>query len=130
MTGPQIRALSALEVSREIQKIRRKWEETENTTELDFYILPLKEVWKSKVPKKPKTTEKSAFDQQTEGVKHSLIFQALREIDENDYPPDARSSTYDLIYGSRRYPPKYVCPDVSRSAKAVMAGRMFASPVF
>jgi len=127
MSGPQIRAMSALEVSREIQKIRKQWEEQEGTAELDFYITPLKERWKFKKPKKPKDRKRTPFEEQTKGVTRQHVLQALKEIDRDDFAPDARSSTYDLIYGSNRYPPKYVLSLAVKYATGELFPRTFFS---
>jgi 5-methylcytosine-specific restriction protein B len=58
-------------------------------------------------------TEQSASEQSSIALVESRVSaadvrQALRDIDRDGVPPDARSARYDLIEGARRYPPKYV----------------------
>ncbi len=127
LTGPQIRSLSALETSREIQKIRREKEGELETLDLDFYISPLKEVWRLKKPKNRGPKKLSPFDEQTKDVTRPNILQALEEIDRDGFPPSARSSTYDLIHGSNRYPPKYVLSLAVKHATGELFHRSFFS---
>lgn len=42
------------------------------------------------------------------GIKIEHVLQALQRIDEEGYPPPRRSTTYDLVYNGKAYPPKYV----------------------
>ena len=84
-------------IDRELQKIRAELEQQYQTKDLDFYEPPLVALWK-----------KSPFKGSTSEVKREHVEQALDEIDKDGIPPDARSTTYDLIHGPNRYPPKYV----------------------
>lgn len=52
--------------------------------------------------------ESDAFRSITEGVTQQHVMAALAEIDREGVPDRAQSSTYDLIHGERRYPPKLV----------------------
>jgi len=84
-------------IDQELQKIRAELEQQYQTRDLDFYEPPLVALWK-----------KSPFKGSTSEVKREHVEQALAEIDKDGIPPDARSTTYDLIHGANRYPPKYV----------------------
>jgi 5-methylcytosine-specific restriction protein B len=89
----EVENLSALQIDRELYEIRQQHEQRLSTTELDFYISPLREKWKQ-----------GGFP----ALNRQHVVQALHDIDQAGVPDDATSSTYDLIEGSRRYPPKYV----------------------
>jgi 5-methylcytosine-specific restriction protein B len=109
MPRTQVRALSAIEMNREIQAIRKQQEELLGTKDLDFYISPLKEKWEDeRNPPPAPPAEPTEFDLRTKDVRSEHVLQALQQIDKDSFPTDARSSTYDLIYNSNRYPPKYV----------------------
>ena len=84
-------------IDRELQTIRSELEEQYQTKDLDFYEPPLVALWR-----------RSGFKSTTSELNREHVEQALEEIDKNGIPPDARSTTYDLIYGPNRYPPKYV----------------------
>jgi 5-methylcytosine-specific restriction protein B len=93
----EINKMSQLMLDREFQLIRAELEEQYKTKDLDFYVPPLVAVWKT-----------PTFKASTTGVKKEHVLKALEEIEKNGIPPDARSTTYDLLYGPNRYPPKYV----------------------
>lgn len=93
----EVKSLSALQIDQELYGIRQKQEQSQSTTEVDFYISPLREQWKQR-----------SFTDQTRSVNRKHVLQALSDIDQAGIPDHARSSTYDLIEGTRRYPPKYV----------------------
>ncbi len=42
------------------------------------------------------------------GIAKEHVLQAIYRIDEEGYPPMRRSTTYDLVYNGKTYPPKYV----------------------
>ncbi|MHC4143592.1 MAG: AAA family ATPase [Planctomycetota bacterium] len=94
---PEVKQMSALQIDRVLYEIRQKQEAEQGSTDIDFYISPLREMWKQ-----------SDFATQTKSVKRDHVLSALEEIDKDGIPSDAASSTYDLIYRSERYPPKYV----------------------
>jgi 5-methylcytosine-specific restriction enzyme B len=50
----------------------------------------------------------SDFARLAKTMQREHVMQAIAEIDRSSIPSDARSTTYDLIHGARRYPPKYV----------------------
>ena len=126
----QIAKMSALDVSKEIQRVRRRHEEQHQTTELDFYEPPLVDKWKRE--KNDETTppappHESAFRKATASIRPEHVMQALAEIDRDSYPANARSSTYDLIYDDRRYPPKYVLSVAARHANGEELPREYFS---
>ena len=88
---------SLISLDQQLQKIRRSQEEKYGTAELDFYSPPLVSQWK-----------KPSFAAQTKDVRREHVLAALQEIDQGGIPPDAASTTYDLIHEHRRYPPKLV----------------------
>jgi 5-methylcytosine-specific restriction protein B len=93
----EIDQMPQIMIDRELQVIRSELEQQYQTKDLDFYVPPLVALWK-----------KSTFKGSTSEVKREHVQQALNEIDKHGIPPDARSTTFDLIYGPNRYPPKYV----------------------
>ena len=101
----QVKAMSALEIDRELHEIRAQQERTQGTAELDFYVPPLRELWSV-----------NGFHQFTGDIAREHILHALEEIDDSGIPGDAHSTTYDLIYGERRYPPKLVLSLASKYA--------------
>lgn len=104
----EVMAMTALEANQEIQKIRRKAEEEQPGEILDFYEPPLRDVWRDVAPPEPVEKPDDAFDLYTKGIEPGHVLEALAEIDSDGYPAKGRSTSYDLIYGDKRYPPKYV----------------------
>jgi 5-methylcytosine-specific restriction enzyme B len=120
----EVDSLSPLEIDRELLQIRRTLEEKYGTKELDYYVPPLKELW-----------TRGGFEQFTKDMTREHVLKALEEIDSTGIPPDAQSTTYDLIEGQRRYPPKLVLSLASKYASGVEFNRSFftggdASPAF
>ncbi|WP_041674903.1 McrB family protein [Ramlibacter tataouinensis] len=89
--------LSNLELDRELWEIRQAVERQEGRTDLDFYLPPLRDRWKSE-----------SVAEITSAVTRQHVLEALRRIDAEEVPADARSTFYDLLHEGRRYPPKYV----------------------
>lgn len=104
----QINAMSALEMNQEIQRIRRHAEASHPGEILDFYEPPLRDVWRAERVPEPPPEGDDPFEARTKGLTREHVLKALEDIDRGSYPPDARSSTYDLIFVDTRYPPKYV----------------------
>lgn len=100
-----VNGLSPVELDKTLRKIRSELEQKHGTTELDYYVSPLAELWK---PQDFKAT--------TEGIKASHVFQAISEIDEAGIPPEAQSTTYDLLHIGKRYPPKLILSIAARYA--------------
>ena len=120
----EVDSLSPLEIDRELLQIRRTQEEKYGTKQLDYYVPPLKELW-----------ARSGFEQFTKDITREHVLKALEEIDRNGIPSDARSTTYDLIEGQHRYPPKLVLSLASKHASGVEFDRSLftggeASPAF
>jgi 5-methylcytosine-specific restriction protein B len=109
MSKSEISSLSAVETSREIQRIRREKEAEFPNQQLDFYEPPLKDLWQEERKATPRITgPDSPFYEKTKSVKRAHVLKALKEIDRAGIPTDANSTTYDMIHGANRYPPKYV----------------------
>ncbi len=103
-------SLSPLEIDRELKAIRVAQEEKFQTKEVDFYSPPLEEIWQ---PVEPPVVEVEAevtseFAELAKAMRHDHVLQAIREVDRDGFPHEARSTTYDLVYAANRYPPKYI----------------------
>jgi len=125
MTRAQVLELSALETNQEIQRIRREAEEKHPGETLDFYRPPLNDIWRGKSVVEPAPESSDPFDEYTRGVTTKHVLLALAEIDRDDFPRRARSSTYDLIHGDKRYPPKYVLSLACKHANGRKFPRQF-----
>jgi 5-methylcytosine-specific restriction enzyme B len=112
-----VESLYPLEIDRELLRIRRTQEEKYRTKELDFYVPPLAGAWK----------RGGGFGEFTKDIHREHVLKALEEIDRNGIPPDARSTTYDLIEGQHRYPPKLVLSLASKHASGVEFDRSLFS---
>ncbi|MEX3901220.1 McrB family protein [Paraburkholderia sp. BR10954] len=91
----EVNRMDAVQLDRELQAIRKRLEVERGTTQLDYYVPPLKGEWRSET-----------FAAATEGITESHVQHALNEIDQEGVPPDAESTGYDLFYEGKRYPPK------------------------
>jgi 5-methylcytosine-specific restriction protein B len=124
MSRARVRALSPLQIDRELARIRVAEQQKMPDKPLDFYESPLKEQWQAE-----------DFDAHTAGIEREDVLAALREIDEKGIPADAESTIYDLIHGTRRYPPKLVLSFASKHAggnefdRALFSGGI-GSPAF
>lgn len=125
MSKQEISKLTALEVSRAIQDVRREQEAKFPSADLDFYTSPLRNVWQDQDLLKTNGTPDETFSSYTEEVTAEHVELALADIDRDGYPPDARSSTYDLIKGAKRYPPKYVLSLACKHANGKEFPRQF-----
>ena len=125
MTRAQVVEMSALETNQEIQRIRREAEEKYPGIELDFYRPPLNDIWRKEIEVETIPKAEDSFDKYTRGVAREHVLLALAEIDLDDLSPRARSSTYDLIQGGKRYPPKYVLSLACRHANGQEFPREF-----
>lgn len=93
----EVNRMDAVQLDRELHAIRKRLEVERGTTQLDYYVPPLKGEWRSET-----------FAAATEGVTDEHVRQALSEIDQEGVPEDAESTGYDLFYEGKRYPPKLV----------------------
>jgi 5-methylcytosine-specific restriction protein B len=91
----EVNRMDAVQLDRELQAIRKRLEVERGTTQLDYYVPPLKGEWRSET-----------FSAATEGLTDEHVRQALNEIDQEGVQPDAESTGYDLFYEGKRYPPK------------------------
>lgn len=92
-----VNRMNPVQLDRELQAIRKRLETERGTTQLDYYVPPLKAEWRSET-----------FAAATENVTAGHIRLALHEIDQDGVPKDAESTGYDLVYDGKRYPPKLV----------------------
>ena len=92
----KINKMTAVELDKTLRQTRADLEQRYGTNQLDYYRPPLRELWRQDLS--------PLLDNLT--VDH--VRQAIAEIDQNGVPADARSTTYDLVEGEKRYPPKLV----------------------
>ena len=107
----EVRMMSPIEISREIQRIRAEQEEKLGEKELSFYTPPLDAMWmpdEKPLPTVGGDKALSEFVRRTQSVTADHVHRALDQIDIEGYPENLESTLYDLIRGSNRYPPKYV----------------------
>ncbi len=96
-----ISRMDRVEIDRTLRDARRKLETEYGTTELDYYVTPLRERWK--------------LDNMAT-ISEEHVRAAIEEIDRDGIPPSAQSTTYDLIESGRRFPPKLVVSLAARHA--------------
>lgn len=96
LSRSQANRMPAFDLDKALRKARSDLEQKYQTNELDFYRSPLKELWQSD----PTELETA--------ITADHVKQAIVEIDQDGVPKDAASSTYDLVQGDKRYPPKLV----------------------
>lgn len=107
--------MTPAELDRVLRTTRTALEVKHASKDLDYYCNPLKDLWQP-------NWEEAAGSITTEHVQ-----QAIRDIDRDGIPVDARSSTYDLVYGEKRYPPKLVFSASFRKATGtVLSHQKFA----
>lgn len=124
MSRPKVRQLSALEMDQELARLRAAEQERKPNEKLDFYLSPLREQWQSE-----------EFDLKTASIEREHVLAALTAIDTQGIPAGAESTLYDLIEGTKRYPPKLVLSLASEQAggepldRSVFSGGV-GSPAF
>jgi 5-methylcytosine-specific restriction protein B len=104
LSSQAINAQTPAELDRTLRRIRTELEAKHGTNELDYYVPPLKELWKQ-----------NDFEAATQDITVEHVLAALAEIDRTGVPPGGESTGYDLIHLGKRYPPKVV---LSLAAKA------------
>jgi len=119
-----INKLTAVEFDRALRDIRKKLEARHETTQLDFYVPPLKGTWRAE-----------EFSEVTNSITARHVEQAIADIDRDGVPPSAQSVFYDLVHKARRYPAKLVLSLAAKHANGEELDRnMFsggeASPAF
>ncbi|WP_414450665.1 DUF3578 domain-containing protein [Burkholderia sp. 22PA0099] len=92
-----INRMNTVELDRELYAIRARLEAEKGTKQLDYYVPPLKDEWRSET-----------FAATTDAVAAEHVQRALDEISHDGVPIDAESTGYDLIYNGKRFPPKLV----------------------
>lgn len=93
----EVNSLDPVKLDLELRAIRTRLETEHQTSDLDYYVAPLKGEWGAKL-----------YAGATEGVKGEHVLQALEEIDRAGVPEGAKSTGYDLIHEGKHYPPKLV----------------------
>ena len=96
----QTRAMSALEISKAIQEIRAEQESKYGKKEFDFYWPPLKEIWKPPNGNGGGTEKSRRHSIGGVGCRARSRNSGIEYFDTDGFPPDAASSTYDLIHVS------------------------------
>ena len=96
LSKSSVSRLSPLELDRKLEQARKEAQDKYGTEELDFYRSPLKEQWQFDLAELAST------------IKPEHVVQAIVDVQATGVPPDARSTTYDLVYEGGRYPPKLV----------------------
>lgn len=82
--------LTARELDNVLLEIRNELESRYSTKEIDWYTQPVRSLWKE-----VELTKQDVLD-------------ALDEIDKSGIAASEKSSTYDLVFQDKRYPPKLV----------------------
>jgi 5-methylcytosine-specific restriction protein B len=108
-----VQKIEVARVDQELFKIRKDLENKYKTRELDFYSPPLVTQWGAS----------PSFATSTKDIEREHILEAISEIDREGIPTDARSTTYDLIHGAKRYPPKYVLSLAAKHATGTVYDR-------
>jgi len=97
LNATTVNRMDPLDIDRKLRETRQKLEREYGTTELDYYISPLKERWAA-----------ANFATATEGITAAHVRRAIADIDRDGVPANAESTTYDLVHLGKRYPPKLV----------------------
>ena len=113
LSHDEVQAIDVKRVDAELLKIRRGLEDKYKTKELDFYTPPLVTQWRTG----------SSFEASTKDIEREHMLAAIAEIDRDQSAQEARSTTYDLIHGSKRYPPKYVLSLAAKYATGTVYDR-------
>ena len=118
LSGLSTQAINAqrpYELDRTLRRLRSELETKYGTTELDYYVPPLRAQW---LP--------VDFAEATRDITAVHVHEALAEIDKTGVPEGAESTGYDLVFEGKRYPPKLV---LSLAAKAA-SGTEFDRSLF
>lgn len=107
-----IKSASALELDRVLYKTRQALEEKYGTKELDYYVPPLRDLWRSQ-----------DFNTTTKRISADHVQLAIAEIEREGVPPGASSTFYDLLYSAKRYPPKLVLALAAKHANGTELDR-------
>jgi 5-methylcytosine-specific restriction protein B len=96
-TSQEVNKLAPDAIDRDLRAVRSRLEQQHGTSQLDYYIPPLRDEWRF-----------DTFAAATEEVTPSHVLAAIDEIDRDGVPPNADSTGFDLVYKGKPYPPKYV----------------------
>jgi 5-methylcytosine-specific restriction enzyme B len=97
--------MDPIDLDHALNEIRKKQEAQYGTSQLDFYVAPLKQIWKE-----------GSFSDATETITETHVRQAIADIEREGVPKHAESTGYDLIDAGRRFPPKLVLSKAARHA--------------
>jgi 5-methylcytosine-specific restriction protein B len=92
----EIARMSNEQMDKAIHETRKSLEKKYGRADLDFYVPPLRDEWKM-----------ASLSEATESLTNEHVLAALAQIDSEGVPSEARSTTYDLRYNGKAYPPKY-----------------------
>lgn len=108
LTNARVVAMSPIAVDKELTRIRTEQQQKFSQANLDFYESPLRNLWQPKDEPQPAppAEEDSQFARLRTLLRREHVLEALQELDRDGYDSQAESTTYDLIHGARRYPPK------------------------
>jgi|SRR5688572_4872066 len=110
-------SLSPLEIDRQLKTIRDAQEEKFQTKELDFYSPPLEEIWQpAEPPVEVEADVTSEFSELAKAMRHDHVLQAIREVDRDGFPHEARSTVNrrPTLTSNRR-------PTLTRGRRAISA---------
>ena len=108
---------SAFDMDKKLLDIRNNLIIKNNGDEkVDFYIKPW-DGWRSDVDV---SLENNSIP---ENISREHILKAIEKIDLQGIPNNAKSTTYDLIYEGKRYPPKYVVSLANLYANGIVLNR-------
>jgi len=118
MTSAKINGLSPLEIDRSLASIRAEYQAKFGRADLDFYWPPLKELWQREedVAASIEQDDEPEVVRLGKLVTRDHVLRAIHETKTHHYPTDARSVTYDLVYGVDRFPPKWIFSIAVRNA--------------
>lgn len=116
LPAAKVREMQPIEIDRHLARLRAETEAANPGTSVDFYVEPLRSRWKV-----------SGFEEYTADIDTAHVRLALEEIDKGGVPSGADSTTYDLIDGSRRYPPKLVLSLAAKHATGKEFDRLLFS---
>lgn len=105
LDGKPYSRLINIEIDMQLSSIRQKYEKTYGTEQIDFYVPPLNDEWRS-----------DSLTEATRTLTRQHVLSALGEIDKNGVPAGSESTKYDLIHEARHYPPKLVLEVAARMA--------------
>lgn len=91
----EINEMTAEQLDALLSEVRKAQEVQHGTTQLDFYHPPI-DNWGEDANTKIKS------------ISRANVEAAIKRIDEDGIPDDARSALYDLVHNGNRYPPKLV----------------------